>query len=290
MNVEMTVTYGQGFLPNKVEHSDFEDFLKESNLLPETVRFISENDADLIMLDNPYVEVKKSLIEGKGLFLTQPVKAGDVICPARIDNHRTQAGRFTNHSSNPNAKMVLLKNGDMDLVALVDINNGEITINYRQALALSDLKFKDGKLAFPMREKIKALEAEIEQLPQVDCPIRNIFAPGIYAREMTIFKDTILTGAVHKTCHLSILSKGHVRVVADEGIVEMVAPCTLISQPGAKRAIHALEDSVWTTIHATNETNVDKLVELLTESTADELIGGNSNRQLKFVNNKQLEE
>ena len=70
----------------------------------------------------------------------------------------------------------------------------------------------------------------------------------------------------------------------------MVAPCTLISQPKAKRAIHALEDSVWTTIHATNETNVAKLVELLTESTADELIGGNSNRQLKFANNKQLEE
>ena len=42
----------------------------------------------------------------------------------------------------------------------------------------------------------------------------------------------------------------------------------------------ALEDSVWTNFFATDETDPDKLVELLTESTAEELLGGSKNKQL----------
>jgi hypothetical protein len=123
----------------------------------------------------------------------------------------------------------------------------------------------------------------VEQLPQVDCPVRNIFAPNVYAREMTIPTGVVLTGAVHKTCHLSILSKGQVRVVSDEGVIELTAPATLISQPGAKRAIFAILEAVWTTIHATTETDLDKLVTELTESTAEELLGGVKNKQLLMV-------
>ena len=271
------------------DHKDFDLFLAESNLLPETVRQISEFSADISFLDDAPVKVAESVIDGKGLFLTEPKCAGDLICPARLSGRRTQAGRYTNHSAAPNAMMILLDNGDLNLIAVADIDaDQEITIDYRHSLALSDLTFNDGHL--DMRNKVNQLEEMVAQLPQVDCPVRNIFAPNVYAREMTIPTGVVLTGAVHKTCHLSILSKGQVRVVSDEGVIELTAPATLISQPGAKRAIFAISEAVWTTIHATTETDLDKLVEELTESTADELLGGVKNKQLLTVAaNKQLE-
>jgi len=264
------------------DHKDFNLFLVEANLLPETVRQISEFNADISFVDSASISVAASVIEGKGLCLTEPKREGELICPARVSGRRTQAGRYTNHSATPNATMILLDNGDMNLVALADTGAGqEITIDYRRSLALSDLTFNDGCL--DMRNKVNQLEQMVEQLPQIECPVRNIFAPNIYAREMTIPAGVVLTGAVHKTCHLSILSKGQVRVVSDEGVIELAAPATLISQPGAKRAIFAISEAVWTTIHATTETDVDKLVAELTESTADELLGGAKNKQLLTV-------
>ena len=264
------------------DRKDFDLFLVEANLLPETVRQISEFNADLSFLDDAPVTVAESVIDGKGLFLTEPKCGDELICPARLSGRRTQAGRYTNHSATPNATMILLDNGDLNLVALADINAGqEITIDYRRSLALSDLTFNNGYLG--LRNKVNQLEQIVEQLPQVKCPVRNIFAPNVYAREMTIPSGVVLTGAVHKTCHLSILSKGQVKVVSDEGVIELTAPATLISQPGAKRAIFAVSEAVWTTIHATTETDVDKLVEELTESTADELLGGAKNKQLLTV-------
>jgi hypothetical protein len=130
-----------------------------------------------------------------------------------------------------------------------------------------------------MREKVEQLEEMLQAYDPAVLPITHHFADGIYAREMFIPAGAVLTGAVHKTTHMCILSKGHVRVATEDGPVELIAPATLIAQPGAKRAIYALEDSVWTNIHATNETDLDKIVETLTESTAAELQGGSANPQ-----------
>ena len=109
----------------------------------------SENEDDQTWFDSNITCVLESPIEGKGLFATTKISANNVICPARIDGKRTQGGRYTNHSVAPNAKMVLSANGDIDLVAVIDIDGckggdmgAEITIDYRQALALSGIKFE----------------------------------------------------------------------------------------------------------------------------------------------------
>ena len=106
-----------------------------------------------------------------------------------------------------------------------------------------------------MREKVEELEAMMQGLDPVILPLKHHFADGIYAREMFLPAGALLTGAVHKTKHMCILSQGRVRVATDDGPVELVAPATLIAYPGAKRAVYALEDSVWTNIHATIETD-----------------------------------
>ena len=136
------------------------------------------------------------------------------------------------------------------------------------------------EVAQPSREKVEALERALQHLPQVDCPVRHFFVPGMYAREMTIPAGTVLTGAVHKTEHLSTISAGRILVQTDDGVKDIRAPFTFVSKPGAKRAGVAMETTVWTTYHATSTTDLDALVEELTESRADELLGGPDNRQL----------
>jgi hypothetical protein len=88
--------------------------------------------------------VDLSKIEGKGVMASGNIKEGEVIGPARINKMRTPLGRYTNHSKNPNAKMVLKENGDIDLVAVSNIAGykggqlgEEITVDYRQVLRLS---------------------------------------------------------------------------------------------------------------------------------------------------------
>lgn len=110
------------------------------------VRQISENESDQIPfpLGEYKVAVGKSQIEGQGLFATGNIPQFEVIAPALLDGKRTPAGRFTNHSKNPNAMMFRMEDGTIYLVALRDIagckggNAGEeITVDYRQALAVT---------------------------------------------------------------------------------------------------------------------------------------------------------
>jgi hypothetical protein len=44
-----------------------------------------------------------------------------------------------------------------------------------------------------------------------------------------------------------------------EGDRELTGPLTMVSPPGTKRAVYAVTDAVWTTIHLTNETDLEKI-------------------------------
>jgi hypothetical protein len=94
---------------------------------------------DLIEL--PYGSYKMMLYTTptghKGLFATASIVAGETICPAKIGNRLTIAGRYVNNSEVPNAEMRLSPNGDVELVAIKKINGNcggvpaqEITVNY----------------------------------------------------------------------------------------------------------------------------------------------------------------
>lgn len=141
--------------------------------------------------------------------------------------------------------------------------------------------FEVQKLA-PMRERVARLEQALMELPQVDCPVRHYFAPGLYAREMSIPAGTVVTGAVHKFENLIVVSKGRLQIVTEDGTREVVAGDIITCKVGMKNAVVALEDSRWTNFfpNPENVTNTDELVELYTESKASELLGGADNLQL----------
>jgi hypothetical protein len=104
--------------------------------------------------------------------------------------------------------------------------------------------------ATTVREKLAALEAEMKKYPSVEIKTTHHFAKGVYAREIFIPKGTLLTGKIHKTEHLNIVSQGDISVLTENGPKRVKAPFAMVSQAGIKRAGYAHEDTVWTTIHA----------------------------------------
>lgn len=112
-----------------------------------------------------------------------------------------------------------------------------------------------------MRGNIIRLEelllAETEH--QIEIPVEHGFAAGIYARTIRIPAGTILTGKIHRTEHLNIISAGAIEVATEDGTRLIEAPCIFVAPPGTKRAGYTLSDTVWTTVHATHETDLDRL-------------------------------
>lgn len=137
-----------------------------------------------------------------------------------------------------------------------------------------------GLISASVRDRVLAVERRIDQVPQIDCPVRHYFIPGMYAREITIPAGTTLTGAVHKKQSIVVLSAGRLVLTTEDGELDISAPFTMVCNPGAKNLATAIETCVWTNFFVTNETDVDKLVEELTESKASELLGGTDNKQL----------
>jgi len=122
------------------------------------------------------------------------------------------------------------------------------------------------------RDKIFAAEAFMKTLPQLELKVVHHFSKDIYARELHIPADTILVGEIHKFKNLNILSKGRMLVSTEEGMIEVEAGFTIVSPPGTKRIAKALTDCIWTTIHGTFETDVDKIKDTFIAANYEEYL------------------
>lgn len=105
------------------------------------------------------------------------------------------------------------------------------------------------------------MQAEFKADWHQDFPVEHTFAPGLYARQMTIPKGGLIIGKIHRHAHINIISKGRVWVVTEFSKEELIGPVTFVSQPGTKRVVVAQEDTIWTTFHPTDETDLEKIEE-----------------------------
>lgn len=117
-----------------------------------------------------------------------------------------------------------------------------------------------------LRAKIVAFERALADLalrlhlPHVELPLKHTFTKGAYVREITLPAEHLIVGKIHRHEHLNFISRGDVTVVTESGGVERLkGPCTLISPPGTKRVVYTHEETVWTTVHSTEETDLEKI-------------------------------
>lgn len=113
--------------------------------------------------------------------------------------------------------------------------------------------------AMHLQGQVERLERAMLDLPQIEIPTEHAFGPGFYARTITIPAGVTLTGKVHATEHIFMVTKGEITLTTDDGVQFIQAPYQAICKPGMKRAGFAHTETVCVNIHITNETDLAKL-------------------------------
>ena len=67
-----------------------------------------------------------------------------------------------------------------------------------------------------------------------------------------------------------------------QGREHLKAPLSMISKAGTKRIVYALEDTVWITVHATNETDLEKIEEVVIAKSYEDF------EKFKALNEKEI--
>ena len=115
--------------------SDYNQFIREYGLPLGFIDARMRQTNDLIETDACYrnMVMQPSPIHGIGVFANRVIMPNEIIAPARRDEKRCIAGRFTNHSHDPNAEFVPTGiNDHVDMIATRKIEVGEeITVDYR---------------------------------------------------------------------------------------------------------------------------------------------------------------
>ena len=114
-------------------------------------------------------------------------------------------------------------------------------------------------------EKVRALEAALLDLPQVDLHTQHLVHGKVSARAILIPAGTVLTGALTNCDNLCIVL-GDITVTTDDGARRVTGFAMLPARAGYKRAGIAHADTWWITVHHTNLTD---LAEVEQEMTAE---------------------
>mgnify|MGYP003651723247 CR=1 FL=1 len=103
-------------------------------------------------------------------------------------------------------------------------------------------------------------------------PLKHSFSEGIYVREMLMHKGSFVIGHIHRCTHTWFLLTGALIVTTERGTESYIAPCYVNAPEGAKRAIYAVEDTIFVNVHANpeNSRDIDKLEREITAESFKE--------------------
>lgn len=105
---------------------------------------------------------------------------------------------------------------------------------------------------------VTRLEKIILSALQVDLMTEHSLSGGVYARTIYLDAGCVLTGATHKKDHINIVV-GDITVTTDKGPLRLTGHHVLETKAGAKRAGVAHAKTVWTTVCATDKTDLHEI-------------------------------
>jgi len=119
------------------------------------------------------------------------------------------------------------------------------------------------------RERITDLEKQVtnfegvivgEEMEKTN-PVKHSFADGCYIREIFNPANELIITKIHKKEHPFFLMEGKMSILTEDGVKHIEAPYHGITKPGTKRAIYTHTDCVFVTVHATENTDIQKIEE-----------------------------
>jgi len=115
-----------------------------------------------------------------------------------------------------------------------------------------------------------------------NCPLTHFFAPGVYVRQIFVPAGTTVVTKIHRYSHVAIVAKGRVHVVTEDGTEIIEAPHTWVVNPSGKKAVYHETDTIWITVHPTEETDLAKIErDIISEDFLDDGSSGGLKRELE---------
>ena len=110
-------------------------------------------------------------------------------------------------------------------------------------------------------EKIERIEGRLLELGWTELPVNHHFADGVYFREGTIPKGSLILGHAHKREDLTVFFSGRLLLAVDGVVKEVHGPCVVKTPPGARKIGYVLEETRGGNIHAnpSNERDISKV-------------------------------
>jgi len=188
------------------------DWWKNDNSTPFTVQDAWKEISKIPGFKNQYggsskgLSVKESNIQGKGLFINKPMKKGETIGIAHINDQATPiVGKYHNHSEDNPTAINVSKGNKRYLVAASDLPAGtEVTTNYRLQPELEQPEdfMKKGGMT-PQKDGYRTY-SPFKKLPYIDVETDTIDSNNI-VYDLNLQADNGLTKFVRKNTGLHTL-------------------------------------------------------------------------------------
>jgi hypothetical protein len=138
---------------------------------------------------------------------------------------------------------------------------------------VNEVSIYEQRVSPEMNDRLDQLEAAMLSIPQSRCPVNHLFTPGIYMRQIFMAAGKYIMSYIHRTDHPYIITQGIAWVkVNDNKWNKLEAPYYGVTKAGTRRVLYIENDCVWTTIHATDKTNVEDIAEDILEKHENKYI------------------
>lgn len=116
-----------------------------------------------------------------------------------------------------------------------------------------------------------AMEKMDGHLGEDPFPLAHHFAEGAYAREIILPAEHYTVSKIHRHQHFMIFLSGDVTIISADGRERIDQPCIKVSPAGSQRALYTHAETRIITIHVTDETDVQTIVDECTAMSFEEL-------------------
>jgi hypothetical protein len=123
-----------------------------------------------------------------------------------------------------------------------------------------DALITTGQPQASLHVRMERLRAELAKSP-LEIPVNHHFSPGVYARELKVPAGVAVIGKVHKHQNMLIMSQGVAEMLVEGKSQRICAPHIWVSPAGTQRAVYAVTDCTFVSVHGTDKTDLADIEE-----------------------------
>ena len=113
----------------------------------------------------------------------------------------------------------------------------------------------------PTMDQLMALQQRMIDMggDLVGPEVENLFADGVYGRKLVIPAGILLMGKLQRKANITVQLYGDIEVTTDNGPKRLVGQHVFRAPAMTKRIGWTHMETVWLTVHATTETDIEKI-------------------------------